>query len=329
MRERTVASLFLGVMGICLPAVAARPQVDFDFAQVVGCQDVTDDAFRTSHPGMRLVEMELRVSLQLTRGPREGLLGWRADLVSPQHSMRVIDFSPQTRLDTDVVGEIETTVTTDQSESAAVNVQGRLHAPTSVVDVEAKPSVELGQRHHTAETERRRLRPERTIVVVSGTTEQEHGVFFKFKRSTQLALEGSHLLVCRFAVPEDWRGDWLQVRCRAEGMNRVYFWQRPELCGELHGRVAVYLTGDKEGLASAERLVAAERDWLKSQQQEAEVNRQLRSLLRDAKVQLAAFEDSVMLRNSREATAAQQRLRQAEKELRSLAGEQRPSEDGA
>ena len=94
--------------------------------------------------------------------------------------------------------------------------------------------------------------PAKRLLVASGTTRREHGVFFKMKPSTQDSLEGRKEFVCRFVVPKGWRGDYVYVDCTATSQDRTP-WSSPDDCGSRRVFVGLYLQGDAEAKEAAER----------------------------------------------------------------------------
>ena len=45
------------------------------------------------------------------------------------------------------------------------------------------------------------------------------------------SLEGSREVTCRFIVPHDWSGDWVQINCEVLGRHKNYFTDKIELAG--------------------------------------------------------------------------------------------------
>ncbi len=99
-----------------------------------------------------------------------------------------------------------------------------------------------------------RLSPKQTMLA-SGTTNAEHGVFFKWRHSTQIALEGSREVTIRFLVPHDWRGDWLEFQAEMLGRHRNYLGEKVEPVGQAQVFLALYRMGD--GAAQQAALVVA------------------------------------------------------------------------
>jgi hypothetical protein len=125
------------------------------------------------------------------------------------------------------------------------------------VNAQISPSGGIGQTQtHGAKESFHRLSPKQ-LVLASGTTDAEHGVFFKWRRSTQAALEGSREVTVRFLVPRGWRGDWVQLGCESWTIHRNYLGEKLEPCGAAHAIVGLYLSGDADAEQAANVLVGA------------------------------------------------------------------------
>lgn len=113
-----------------------------------------------------------------------------------------------------------------------------------------------------------RKMPAKKPLIISGTFSQRQGVFFKFKQSNQVSLEGIKSITCSFIVPRDWRGDYLLLSCRADGQRSRYFIKGIYPCGESRFVVGLYLEGDLEAkqaaLGLADRQLALQRQGVSS-----------------------------------------------------------------
>ena len=133
----------------------------------------------------------------------------------------------------------------------------------------AHPVASLGRNEHDSVTEEMRKMPAKKPLIISGTFSQRQGVFFKFKQSNQVSLEGIKSITCSFIVPRDWRGDYLLVSCRADGQGSRYFIKGIYPCGESRFVVGLYLEGDLEakqaaiGLADRQTRSAATRSFVR------------------------------------------------------------------
>ena len=109
-----------------------------------------------------------------------------------------------------------------------------------------------------------RLEPTITIVrmsaisaraSVSGTIDNEHGVFFTLRKSPTGSLEGVHELSVQFIAPANWRGDAIRVSCEARGEQKMLWMKQQKVWAAKTSAVALYLAGDGEARKAAERHV--------------------------------------------------------------------------
>ena len=108
-----------------------------------------------------------------------------------------MDFEPRTSVASDLAGDIEVCATNDKSKSVNVTLGGSLSGQEGPVKAQISPGGGVGQtQNHGAKETFRRLSPKQ-LVLASGTTDAEHGVFFKWRRSSQVALEGSREVTVR------------------------------------------------------------------------------------------------------------------------------------
>ena len=123
----------------------------------------------------------------------------------------------------------------------------------------AHPVASLGRNEHDSVREEMRRMPAKKPVIVSGTFGQRKGVFFKFKQSNQVSLEGVQAITCSFIVPRKWRGDYLLLACRADGERTRYFMRGIYPCGESRFVVGLFLDGDREAKQAAIALADRQR----------------------------------------------------------------------
>jgi|GEM_PF-870061 len=239
------------------PLLAAPCQVLIDIGPTVECRDVTTPEFSQTHPAEKIVEATFRMSVLLETGRAEELEELRATVLSTERRMRVVDFQPRTALASELAGDIEVCATNDKTQSVNVTLGGNVSSPDGPIKAQLSPGGGIGQTqaHGNKETFRR-LAPKQ-LVLASGTTDAEHGVFFKWRRSSQVALEGSREVTVRFLVPRGWRGDWVELGCESWTVHRNYLGEKLELCGSAQTLVGLYLSGDADAEQAANALVRA------------------------------------------------------------------------
>lgn len=237
------------------PIYAAQPKVGFDLGYVIECRDVTQQAFALLHPDEKVIEANLRLSVRLDRGEEQDLEQLQFEISSPSERLRVIDFLPKTQLEVDAKDGVEITKTTETIHSlggsVGTNFSVSAHDEKSngLTLSQALPAVNANttRRNQTQETTKKI--PQGKVVIASGTLDNEHGVFFKMKRSAVAPFEGVKTLSFRFVVPSDWRGDWVVLSAEAKGHFKRYLIKTVETCGQAKAFIGLYLAGD----AAAER----------------------------------------------------------------------------
>jgi hypothetical protein len=254
-RASLVLFCSIGLLGFASPVRGDEPiEVQFDCRPAVACRDVTPPEFLYAHPQEKVVEAVIRVSVRASRGNPDHLQELLFELRGPQRRMRVLDFSPTNQLESEATDPIQVTEIVEDSRSVGISLGGKASAPVGDIKIEAAPQASLGKSKRNVVTESWKKRPPQRAVVISGTTNDGFGVFYKFKPSSQSSLEGVKELTCRFAVPSNWRGDWLLLSCRASGDRLKYFVKTTTVCGRRRDVLGLYLEGDPEAQEAAEQL---------------------------------------------------------------------------
>ncbi len=263
---RLLSQALVGITLTCgVPTVAlAQPRVTIDVGTAVACRDVTPGGFATSYPQEKVVEAKFNVSILVESGSEQDLEQLQIVIDSPQRRLRVIDFQPRTELASEMAGDVEVSNTVGTNQSLNASVGGVVTAPQGPLTVQASPAAGVGVSQSRGSKETfHRLSPKQ-LVLSSGTMNAEHGVFFKWKRSSQVTLEGWREVICRFRVPRDWRGDWMQFSVACLGRHHNYFGDKLEPCGQLNILVALALDGDVEAQQAARLLSEAQVPMLAS-----------------------------------------------------------------
>jgi hypothetical protein len=221
----------------------AGPYVEFDFARTVGTCDVTPEP-RGDHDSIhRLVQLTLPVSVRFHGLSTDDVDELNIEINGATAGLRVHDFAPATKLASDVAKPIETTTTTTRARSLDATLGGELPLPYAEVVAHVAPSINAGISGSETAVEKMNRLPPKHAVVVSGTSSEGRGVFFKLKRSSQNSLEGVHELSVTFVVPAEWRGGELRVGCSARGRRHVLWFEQPATLGGAAGVVRVYPPG--------------------------------------------------------------------------------------
>ncbi len=255
---KTYGNVFFSILLITFSAgiaVAGGPQIAFDFGRIAECVEIAgDDALLT--PGVKLVELKLRISVHLLAGKIGDVEEVRIEVGDRENLMRVHSFAPSTQMASHLGGDIEWSKTTEEGHSLGASLGGELPTPVGGLIAHVTPTISGGTTNLEKITEKQlRLAP-KFAVVASGTISQEHGVFFKLRSSSQSSLEGTHDLTVRFVVPEKWRGDSVRVCCQATGTEKVLWMKQQATWAHTCAPVALYLAGDAEARQAAMRYVA-------------------------------------------------------------------------
>jgi hypothetical protein len=226
------------------PGVAlAASHVEFDFARSVECRDVTPAERVMQYPSQRLVEFSLPISVRFHEVPLDDVDELTVEINGPSTGMRVYDFAPATQLTSDIVNPIETTTTNKSARSIDGSLGGALPVPYAAEIAHVTPSINAGISKGETTTEKLNRLPPKHAVVVSGTSSEGRGVFFKLKPSSQTSLEGVHDLAVTFIVPAGWRGGEVHVACSAGGQRKVLFIKQSATLGSEGSMVRLYLAG--------------------------------------------------------------------------------------
>jgi hypothetical protein len=234
---------------------AADPELSFDFARTLACRDVTPAEFAELYPGERIVEATLRLSVYLESGDISEVKALRIEISDCDSRLRVHDFSPRTRLESEYAGDIEVKKTTESSHTLGASLGGEVPCIGGGLTAQITPSINGGLGGKEVVTEStKRVAPKQTVCV-SGTMNEEHGVFFTLRPSPTSSLEGVHELTIQFVAPARWRGDAVRVSCVASGEGKVLWMKQQKNWAQKSVAVALYLDGDAEARRAAQRLV--------------------------------------------------------------------------
>lgn len=249
-----IVAFCLGVVGCAHAARAESPQIRFDVGRMIACRDVTTAEFASVNPHEKVVEAVFRVSVLFQKGELDDIEELIVTIVSPKRRLRVVDFSPKDQRTSDFAGPIKTVETNETEKSLTASVGGSVGGGLGPLSVHLTPTAGSGKVQRNVSQETFKRRPSPHIVLTSGTTNSEFGVFFKLRPSPHQPLEGMRQFTCRFAVPETWRGDWALITCVARGYRRNLFTKRLAELGRVIVPTGLYLEGDLEAKQRAMAL---------------------------------------------------------------------------
>ncbi|HEY1065016.1 MAG TPA: hypothetical protein VGE52_02865 [Pirellulales bacterium] len=291
---------------------AEELHVAFDASYTVACRDVTPPEFGMERPLQKLVEARFRVTTRLMSGDLNDLQELQFEVAGEGGRLRVVDVFPHTTLVSEFVEPICNTRTVENSRTLGGAIKASIPVPIGPIAVSAGPEISGSKTHKESNSETTKRRPAQTAVIVSGTVDNEHGAFFRFRPGPDLLLEGVKEFAVIWMAPREWVADCISLRCTARGKVSKPFWNSDvQTVGGARAEIALHLGGSREGLRAAERFAAAERTWFDARAtvEEAQAKSALAALLNPpSKKAERAFED------------ATQELAEAKKSLVSLAG---------
>jgi hypothetical protein len=240
----TLVVLFVAVVG---PFSSSPARIAFDLPGTIECRDVTPDGFAASHPALKVIEGKFRISARIVAGDEGGIVDLLYMLVSPDLNTHFQDYLPNTTLESTVADDlIEITETTETAKAADVSAHVGYKALGG--------GVGLSKATKTSESSHYKQIAPKALVVASGTTGREHGVFFKIKPSKSASLEGAKEFTFLATVPKSWRGGWCTVSCAARATVRSWFSRDVVPGGVAQAQVGLFLLGDAEAYELADEL---------------------------------------------------------------------------
>lgn len=231
-------------------AASYGAQVAFDLPYSIECRDVTPKEFAAANPSMKVIEAKFRISARVTEGNSADIVDFLYVIDSTHKSMRVQDYLPNTTLESAVAEDrIEITDASENSKAAGLDAH-----------VVYKPFAlggQLNQATKKSESSHYKQIASKDLVLASGTTNREHGVFFRLRPSRAASLEGAKEFTFLATVPKSWRSDLCTIACNARATKRSVISTSIVLAGTERAQIALYLSGDIEAATLAEDLCRA------------------------------------------------------------------------
>ncbi len=252
-RARFVSSCLLALT-FCGVARAADVRVNFDLPDAIECRAVTPPEFAVAHPSLKVIEAKFRVSARVDAGDLSDVVDFMYVVSSADRTFRVQDYLPNTTLES-TVAEDQIEVTDGKENSSTLG--GEAHVGYHVFNASALAN------HGTKDTHASHYKEiaARELVVASGTTDREHGVFYRLRPSRVASLEGAKEFTFLAIVAKNWRGDVCVISCNARARKSSLFSKTIEPAGGAAARIGLYLSGDSEAASLADDFrLAQERD---------------------------------------------------------------------
>jgi hypothetical protein len=236
------------------PARAA--QIVFDLPESIECRDVTPAEF-AAREYLKVIEGKLRISARVAQGSESEIVDFLYHIASPDKRVRFQDYLPNTTLESAVAEDrIEIKDATESATTAGADV----HVVYKLLALGGS----LAQSSKNSESSHYKQIAPRELVVASGTTDREHGVFYRLRPSRAASLEGAKEFTFLATVPKAWRGDVCTISCAARGKKDSWWSTSVAPAGARRAEVGMYLAGDAEAAALAEQLRRAQEEHAKA-----------------------------------------------------------------
>jgi hypothetical protein len=231
---------------VTLAARSPAAQIVFDLPESIECREVTPQQF-AAHEYLKVIEGKLRISARIVDGSEAEIVDFMYTIACPNKRVRFQDYLPNTTLESAVAGDqIEVKDATERATTAGADV----HVVYKLLALGGT----LSQSKKDTEASCYRQIAPKELVVASGTTDREHGVFFRLRPSRAASLEGAKEFTFLATVPKSWRGDLCAISCAARANKESLFSTSIVPAGSRAAEVGLYLAGDTEAASLAEEL---------------------------------------------------------------------------
>ncbi len=256
LRLRRLATALAVLVSVASSAAAAAPdtRIVFDLPPAIECRDVTPDDFRQVHPTLKVVEGTLRISARVAQGAEDQIVDFLYVIEGPSNSMRFQDYLPNTFLESVVADDLIAITTGSENASGGGLEAHVVYKPVNV-------GGELSHNEKKSESSCYKKIVPRELVLASGTTNREHGVFFRLRPSRTASLEGAKEFTFLATVPVAWRGDLCTIECTARAKKSSFLSSSIAPAGAARALVPLHLVGDAEAAELARTFRRAQQDY--------------------------------------------------------------------
>lgn len=250
-RLRATARAALVAAVLLIGAESRGVEIAFDLPDMIECRDATPADFAAAHPTLKVIEGKFRISARVVAGSLSEIVDFLYVLESDDRTLRLQDYLPNTTLESTVVDD-QLEITSALEKSQAVTADAHVvYKPLALGG-----SYAIGSKQ--ADFSRYKQIAAKELVLASGTTNREHGVFFRLQPSRTASLEGAKEFTFLATVPKTWRGDLCTISCTARAKKTSLVSTSVVPAGAEQAPIGMYLAGDVEAAASAERLRTAQ-----------------------------------------------------------------------
>ncbi len=233
----------------CLATAAAGADetvVTFDFPSSIECRERTPVDFALANPTLKVIEARFRISARIMSGSPADVVDFQYVVTSPDRTLKVQDYLPNTTLESAVADDqIEVSNAAEKAHSTGVDAR-------VVYKMFAIGGTHTQSGKNSEATHYKQIAAKDTVLA-SGTTDREHGVFYRLRPSRAAALEGAREFTILAVVPRHWRADHCQVTCTARARKSSLLSNSIVTAGTATADVALYIAGDAEAAALAEQ----------------------------------------------------------------------------
>jgi hypothetical protein len=207
---------------------------------------VTPEKCAAAHPTMKVIEAKFRISASFVEGDESSTVEMVYMISSPEMRLKVLDFLPNTTLESTAEDHIEVIDSTESTDA----LTGDAKVAYSILTLGGSAN----STNKKTESNKYRKIPPKHLVLASGTVNRGHGVFYKLRPSQEASLEGAKEFMMLCIVPKTWRGDWCTVVCSARAKKRSTLSTTVAIAGIEQAHVGLYLEGDDEASRLSDTL---------------------------------------------------------------------------
>ncbi|HEY1784629.1 MAG TPA: hypothetical protein VGG30_03740 [Pirellulales bacterium] len=242
-------------------AAAAPPAVEFDLPPVAVCRSINLPEIVKLHPNDNVVEVVFELSTRVVAGSEADIKHITVEIRSPDRQLLLVGYLPTTTM----LSESSDGVIEVEQHRASGQIAIEYGVPSAKIQASAKNAGD-------SKIVEKKLAP-KSLLVSSTTIDRSHGVVFRLYPSSQDSLEKTRQFVCQFAVPQGFRGDYVQLTCTAVGTNRgaVRSLDSEVTAGVTRYTVGIYCDGDVAARCAADLLAQRQEELANLMLQQAGV----------------------------------------------------------
>jgi hypothetical protein len=241
-------SLTFAAVLFCFVAAkaTATDSISFDARSSFACRDVTPHGFKTTNPGLKIVEVPFKITGSLGSGVKEETIDQILYRIEFPDDIDVADFLPKTEVASDLAGPIEKTDSQTRTQSIQVVGEGTASAQYASLGVSIGAKADKSSSGNAFSAVQVKFLPPKQLVLAAGTQSRGKVLYYKLHPYTQITLEGEREFACLLSVPADWKGECVTLRCSGHFKDIT-----ANVAQEM--KVGIYLEGDSNARAAVEK----------------------------------------------------------------------------